>query len=96
MRRNHLDTHGVIRLTSSDPEFAFLSSPAISSASSSRSAVRNGDRPAETTTNGSSAATSVHSVGKLASSPASSKKYTRSDCQVLARLTNSNDRPNNG
>ena len=96
MRRNHLDTHGVIRLTSPDPESAFLSSSATSPASSSRSAARNADRPAETTTNGSPAATSVHSAGRLASSPASSKKYTRSDRQALRRFTNSNDRPDNG
>ena len=47
---------------------------ATSSASPSRSAVRNGDRPADTTTNGSPGITSVHSAGRHASSPASPKK----------------------
>jgi len=69
---------------------------ATSSASTSRSAVRNGERPADTTTNGSAGTTSVHSAGRLASSPLSSKKKTRSDCQVLRRFTNSNERPDNG
>ena len=51
---------------------------------------------ADTTTNGSPGTTSVHSAGRHASSPASSKKQTRSDCQFLRRFTNSNDRPDNG
>ena len=69
-----MDTHGVIRLTSSGTEPAPWRSSPASSASSSRSAVRNGDRPAATTTNGSPGTTSVHSAGRHASSPASSKK----------------------
>jgi len=51
---------------------------------------------AHTTTNGSAGTTSVHSAGRLASSPLSSKKKTRSHCQVLQRFTNSNERPDNG
>src|SRR5208283_5768852 len=52
-RRNPMDTHGIVRLTSSDTEPAPWRSSPTSSASSSRSAVRNGDRSADTTTNGS-------------------------------------------
>ena len=37
-----------------------------------------------------------HAAGTLTSSPAESRKYTRSDCHVRSRLTNSNDRPDNG
>ncbi len=49
-------------------------SPATNSASFSKSAVRNGDRPAATVTNGSSVTASVHAAGRLANPPASSKK----------------------
>jgi len=96
LRQNPLDTHGEIRWTVSGPDSRTLASLPIRSANSSRSAVRNGERPAETTTNGSSATTSVHSAGRFPTSPASSKKKTRSSCQDLTRFTNSNDRPNSG
>src|SRR5271165_7414358 len=74
MRQNPVDIHGRISWTPAAPE----RSRATSSASFSRSAVRNGARPAATTTNGSAGAISVHSAGRLTSSPASSNTYTRS------------------
>src|SRR5271165_6726339 len=73
-RQNPVDVHGRILWTPPAPE----RSRATSSASFSRSAVRNGARPAATTTNGSAGAISVHSAGRLTSSPASSNTYTRS------------------
>src|SRR6266496_3829428 len=95
-RQNLLDYHGRILLTL--PRSAPDPGPRTPtrSASTRRSAIRNGERPAETTTNGSAGTTSVHSAGRLASSPASSKKKTRSHCQVLQRFTNSNERPDSG
>src|SRR5229473_8638652 len=91
-RQNHVDIHDRVFWTPSAPE----RSRATSSASFSRSAVRNGARPAATTTNGSAGARSVHSAGRLTSSPSSPNTYTRSARQFRRRFTNSSSRTNHG
>lgn len=66
------------------------------SATASKSSTRNGQRPAATTTNGSSGSTSVHAAGSEATSPFSSTKLTLSSSQARRRSTKANSRPHHG
>jgi hypothetical protein len=67
--RNQADTYGINPATPSAGPWPGPRSASISALISTRSAVRNGHRPAAATTSGSTGASSVHSVGILARPP---------------------------
>ena len=68
--QNSLDTHGTIRLTLGGGSVGTCTR---SSAKATRLEMWKGERPADTTTNGSGATASVHSAGNDTSSPAESR-----------------------
>src|SRR6516162_900803 len=70
--------------------------PSASRASASRSATRNGHRPAATATNTSGPAASVQPTGSECCLPPASRKNTRSSAQVWRTATNTNSRPDHG
>jgi hypothetical protein len=70
--------------------------PSIKPRSSTRSANRNGHRPAAIVTNASSSAASVQPTGSENCRPSASRKNTRSCDHVCRTARNTNSRPNHG
>ena len=68
--------------------------PSINPRSSTRSANRNGHRPAAIATNGSGSAASVHPTGSENCLHCESRKNTRSSDHVCRTARNTNSRPN--
>src|SRR6266545_433177 len=78
------------------PESSPARSRSRSPASSSSSPTCSGERPAATTTNGSTGPASVQPAGRPPMLPSPSKKNTRSSPQVVRRKAKSNSRPDSG
>ena len=87
--------HARVKLAKSRPDRAHRHAP-ISSTNSTRSHTRNRQRPAATTTNGSTSAASVHDRSSERCTPSSSRKNTRSSPHVRRATTNTNSRPHHG
>src|SRR5215204_874929 len=90
-RHNLLNISGIIIFT-----VAQSVKPSINRRSSTRSANRNGDRPAAIVTNASSSAASVQPTGSENCWPSSSRKNTRSSDQVYRTARNTNSHPDQG